>query len=379
MTSDMNILHVIESLAPQRGGPPQVCANLVASQSVNHPVTVASYSNDKEARQIIDFGGNVDLIQVAPTPLERILGSESRKILREHVINSDMVHLHNAWESILVSAAKLSNENNVKYCITPHGMLDPWSLSQKKWKKKIALMLGRKSMFERATFIHALNETEYAGFRNLGLKNRCEIIPNGVDLDSIDPALSPIWFDQQFPKLNGKPFVLFLSRLHYKKGLDILADCADHFFSTSPDWHWVIAGPDGGARESFESKIAVQGRQENVHVIGPVYGKQKFSLLSAASMFCLPSRQEGFSIAILEAMAAGLPVCITENCHFAEVGSEGCGKVTTLDSEAFTKGLVELALCEKTRRQMGHNARRLVESKYTWKKISHQFIEKMKS
>ncbi len=370
----MKILHVIDTMDLARGGPPQVCANLVTQQAKSHDIGLVTYSDEVTNRNAIPGVGFENHTVDSTSFGEKFLGSQSRKKFNTLTSSFDVVHLHNVWESILVSAARFADENSIPYVITPHGMLDPWCMSQKAWKKRLALTLGRRTMIENAKFIHALNPIERSGIRSLGIQNRCEIIANGISLETTDQWLTKSEFESGYPELAGKPFVLFLSRLHFKKGLDILAKAAVKFFANHPNWQLVVAGPDDGAKEDFEASIKSSGIDSQVHLLGPIFGSMKYSLLASCEIFCLPSRQEGFSIAILEAMAAAKPVAITTGCHFDEVGTSRCGLVEELDPDLLAKSLCKLADSESLRTEMGKNARHLIEQKYTWHSINELLV-----
>jgi len=353
------------------GGPPQVCAFLLAEQAREHECSVASYITSDEEVPLPD---NVHRIHVEGQGITEMgFGYQSATAFKRLGKRFDVLHLHNVWDPMLVSASKFAIKNNIPYTLTPHGMLDPWSLSQKTMKKRLALALGRRRLLERANYIQVLTEQEEQSLRKLGFKNRCEVIPNGVDLEKVDQSLDPLPFQQEFPSVTEKPFILFLGRLHYVKGLDILAKAMPDFFSRFPDWRLVVAGPDGGAQREFEEAISDSGCSDKVHVIGPIYGGKKFSLLANCEIFCQPSRQEGFSVSILEALAARKPVAISSHCRFDEVSQRLCGTVDILEAQVITQSLCTLAGSSE-RKQMGQNGRRLIEEKYTWCRISEQLL-----
>jgi glycosyltransferase involved in cell wall biosynthesis len=253
-------------------------------------------------------------------------------------------------------------------------MLDPWSLKQKALKKKLALTLGYRTMLNRAAFLHVLNADEQSLLAPLGLRTRMEVIPNGIFLSEIDEARSTS--TTATSSCDTQPFVLFLSRLHYKKGLDYLADAFAQLHGKRPDWRLVVAGPDGGERHPFEQRVGRLQLNGSVRVVGPVYGAEKFDLLKSAACFCLPSRQEGFSVAILEAMACRVPVVVSENCHFPEVADVGAGRVVPLDANAVATALLEVTTADPDqRRRMGDAGRRLVEERFTWDKVAARSVD----
>ncbi len=230
-------------------------------------------------------------------------------------------------------------------------------------------------MLDHAAFLHVLNIDEGRLIEPLKLATPNAIIPNGIFSEEIATLPPKGNFYAKNPQLKERPFILFLSRLHYKKGLDYLADAFRIVASQCPDVQLVVAGPDGGEKEPFERCIAETGLKDRVHVVGPIYGPDKFAAFSDCACFCLPSRQEGFSMAIVEALACRVPVVITEPCHFPEVAAAGAGEVVPLVAQAIGQALVRVLSDGDLRERMGQAGRDLVWSRYTWLKIAEQSID----
>ena len=360
----MRILHLISSLDPACGGPPVVAASLASAQAkLGHHVVLTTI-DQPERRDLIGrrlLGrvpgfSSLDVQWLKPKwrkPIklvENFLSLAATKPLADLIGQADMVHLHSVWDVLIYAAARECRRLDRPYCVVLHGMLDPWCLQQKAWKKKLALVLGFRKMLDRAAFLHVLNEDEGRLIEPLKLAAPNAIIPNGIFSEEFDTLPARGHFYAKYPQLNGRPFVLFLSRLHYKKGLDYLADAFKIAASECPDVQLVVAGPDGGAKEPFEQRIAQFGLQDRVHVVGPIYGPDKFAALVDCACFCLPSRQEGFSMAIVEALACRVPVVITEPCHFPEVGSgqgrgRGCAAGRRRQSARLWCGFCPMRIC----------------------------------
>ena len=319
--------------------------------------------------------GKVKITELGPASAwERWSGGPLRPKLREAVAAAGAVHLHGVWESILRMAAKEARKSGTPYFILLNGMLHPWSLRQKATKKKIALALGYRRMLNGAAALHLGNQSEQRLIVPLGLKTRGVLIPNGVFLDELRPLPAPGRFHAAHPELKGEPFVLFLSRLHYKKGLDILAEAFAIAAKAHRQLQLVVAGPDDGARGPFEKQIELLGLGSRVHVVGPVYGRDKLAAFVDAACFCLPSHQEGFSLALTEALACGAPAVISQGCNFPEVARARAGEVLPLDPQAFGDAMVRIASYPAVRQNMSEAGQRLIESRYTWPRIAKQTI-----
>jgi glycosyltransferase involved in cell wall biosynthesis len=182
-------------------------------------------------------------------------------------------------------------------------------------------------------------------------------------------------FHQARPELGGKPYVLFLSRLHYKKGLEFLADAFAICAASHPDLQLVVAGPDDGALADFERRIDENNLKNRTHIVGPLYGADKLAALRGASVFCLPSRQEGFSVAIAEAMACEIPVVVSKDCHFPEVAEVKAGFVVNLDPREIAHAILEVVNNPQLAQQMGQAGRNLIESRFTWPRVAEQTIK----
>jgi glycosyltransferase involved in cell wall biosynthesis len=295
--------------------------------------------------------------------------------LKDVVANIDALHLHGVWDSILFRAARAARSRGVPYVITPHGMLDPWSLAQKRWKKRLALALGYKAMLNRAAVLHLLNADERRLIAPLGLRAPKQVLANGIFLEEIDPIPSRDAFAANHPELAGRDYIVFIGRLHQKKGLDYLADAFRLVNTQLPDARLVVAGPDDGARNDFEQRITNAKLSDRVIMTGPLYGARKWMALAGAACFCLPSRQEGFSVAVLEALACRVPVVVSEACHFGEVANAGAGTETPLDPQRIAQALCRYLRDPKLRQSAGIAGRCLVEEQYTWPKIAERSVD----
>jgi glycosyltransferase involved in cell wall biosynthesis len=285
----------------------------------------------------------------------------------------DVLHAHGVWDVLLRAACGVARRRGVPYVVAPHGMLDPWSLSQRALKKRVALALGYRRMLEGAAFLHTLNRDEAALLAPLGLRTPVEVVPNGVFIEEIEPLPPAGAFRADHPGLGEAPYVLFLGRLHHKKGLDYLAEAFAIAARELPDLNLVVAGPESGAGEDFRRRVAAHGIGTRVHLVGPLYARDKYAALAGAACFCLPSRQEGFSIAALEALACGVPAVLSPACHFPEVEEAGAGRVVPCEPRAIAAALVDVV---RHTAVMRSKASELVRHHFLWGNIASMMLDR---
>jgi glycosyltransferase involved in cell wall biosynthesis len=364
----MRILHVIPTLDPNAGGPPLICARLAIAQArLGHDVGVMSYAPPPAGRDRIaaENGRTAGFEQLKLHDLpsitwpERVTGSHARAAAKRLVPAVDAVHLHGVWEPQLLHAARAARQAGKPYLVLLNGMLLPWAMARGTAKKRLALRMGRRDMLLDGV-LHFGSDDEAVAARALGFTHPGVVIPNGAFSD--DPELPPAGaFRAARPELGDGPYVLFIGRLHEQKGIDLLLAAFDAVAAHHPSVRLVIAGPDYG----FD--VPGGGR---VLRVGPVYGREKLAALRDAACFCLPSRHEGFSLAVLEAMSVGVPVVISTECHFPEVAAGGAGLVTPLDAGAIADALLRV-LSDDRFRGVG---RRMVADRYNWAAVAAETI-----
>ncbi len=379
----MRIIHVVNSMDPATGGPPSVVARLAAAQAgAGHSVTIfCRESPGIDVRHHSAFTGipGIDRVTWQFCPIrgfvDKYLAFADRRALRALLKPDDILHLHGVWCAIVGAAAHIADALSLRYAVTIHGVFNPASIAQKRWKKTLSLWLGRRKLLKRAAFIHAVNEDEVIGLQRQHIDTPVSIIPNGVFTEEITDLPPPTRFFELHPQLLKRSYILFLGRLHWHKGLDFLARAFAIFAQHNASTDLVVAGPDCGMRTKFEKQISEYGLNKRVHVVGPVYDQEKLAALSGAACFCLPSRNEGFSMAIAEALGCGVPVVISRECHFPEVQTAGAGEVVALDPAEIADALLRLTGDEKRHKLASQAARRLVIENYTWPRIAEQMIE----
>lgn len=367
----MKILHSTFSLSRKGGGVSEVLRELTASLSVIDDIDV------KVIGPIDTDTTEQDNVWNCQTESYRVTGPsafgyspDTSRIYNEYA--PDIAHVHGVWMHYSMANQRYCRKQSVPYLISPHGMLDRWALKNSQWKKRLARVLFENRHLKHAACLHALCEQEAQEFRRLGLTNPICVIPNGVA--SMQPTEKlPNW-DGTFEA--GRPVMLFLGRLHPKKGLLQLLDVWHKIRDarSKDNWALAIAGWDqSGYMQQLQDKIHHHGMQADVKLIGPVFGENKSAALQSANAFILPSFSEGLPVAVLEAWAAALPVIMTPECNLPEGFPHAAVKIGT-NATLMMDGLRKFfELNAWDRQQMGQAGSALVQEKFVWSTISRQF------
>ena len=227
--------------------------------------------------------------------------------------------MHGLWQDHSRRGARAARAAEVPYLIAAHGMAEPWALRHKRWKKRLYLALVESRNLRQAACLHALSRPEIGHLRQLAPWTPVCFVPNGVDLEFFVNLPPRGVLERDHPELNGKFVLLFFGRMHAKKGLDLLAEAFRKVGPDFPDLHLLVAGKDDGAWKPFSQRMDALGFSMRVTYLGHVGGERARQVWAAADAFILPSYSEGFSMAILEALACSLPCLITTACHFPEL------------------------------------------------------------
>jgi glycosyltransferase involved in cell wall biosynthesis len=287
----------------------------------------------------------------------------------------DLILIHATWGDPGRMAAAAARRTGTPYICYTHGCFEPWAWRHQYWKKKIYWRLIEKRILTGAGGVVVCNEAETDQLRALDVRTPIRRIPWGVELPALEQTPSRERLAEFFPSLAGRPFVLFLSRLHPKKGLDLLipafADQARDF----PDWLLVLAGPDEGDYRAKLEKMAQElGLGDRVIFTGMVTGEAKTALLTHANLFVLPSYSEGFSVVVAEAMGYGLPLVITETCYVPEVEQGGAGLVVKPNMASLTIALRNMLQDINLRRRCAARAPEVARQHFTWEAVAEKSL-----
>jgi glycosyltransferase involved in cell wall biosynthesis len=288
---------------------------------------------------------------------------------------ADLVHVHGIWEAHCAASCLLTQRKHKPLMISAHGMLQPWAVANKSWKKTLYAALLERRNLNRATCLCALTPTEVNDYREFGLNVPIAIIPNGVR-EPRKPA-DPSLFFEAFPNVRGKRIILFLGRIHHKKGVDLLCDAWSRIAAHNAGTTLIMAGPDFESTQSaLELRLTSLGVRAKVLFTGMLDEKLKWSALAASHCFVLPSHSEGFSVAILEALASSVPVIITRQCNFPQVAENRCGWIIEPSVDQLQAALTSCLHQEESERSaLARNGKRLAQERYSWERIGSMLSE----
>lgn len=359
----MKIAHFITSIDLSTGGPARSVTHLIKKITSNSKIEI-SLITKKSSNPIISSFNN-------QSPVLFFNRRQDLKIILNSLIKNkvEIFHGHGIWQYTVHKMAVFSRKNNIPYIITPRGMLEPWSLTQKKYRKKIAMLLYQKKDLEKATVIHVTAKSEKIQIRNLGFKNPIAVIPNGVNLDK---------FPSSYPTKSISPKkILFLSRLHKKKGIENLIE-AWKLIDIKIKESWLIEIVGNGEEKyiiSLKESIIKENLNEQIVIRDPVYGIEKINLFREANLFVLPTYSENFGVVIAEALASFTPVITTKGTPWEDLETYKCGWWIEIGTTALRKTLEEALLKDSDElKVMSLNGRKLIENKYSMDSVSRDMI-----
>ena len=281
--------------------------------------------------------------------------SELRRV-REVLEGFDVLHLHGVWVPSAMQAGSAARDINKPYVLSVRGMLDDWCMEQQPLKKKAYMALGARKMLERAACVHCTAQFEFEQARKHFPRGRGLVIPNLMDLKPFATLPGPEMAIEKFEAIrSGRPSVLFLSRVHVKKGIEILVESAAIMRKRGEDINVLIAG-DGDESYIQEVKAHIEklGMSDRVYFLGMVTGPVKFSLFQACRLFVLPTYQENFGFVFYESLGCATPVITTPEVDtWPELESSGGAVIVKRDAQKYADAMSELIKDPERLKRMG--------------------------
>jgi glycosyltransferase involved in cell wall biosynthesis len=352
----MKVLLTGTSLLPVYGGPAFSVSRL-ATALAQAGIDVGLWAADQSAEITPLLNG---------LSVRCLIGTEREAF--EKFGKVDVIHDNGIWLPHNHRLARLADARGVVRIVSPRGMLEPWAIEHRKWKKRIAWQLYQARDLKRADCHHATAESEARSVRCLELGVPVCVIPNGIDVPERDPH-------ERGVKSNRRERVaLFLGRVHPKKGLTMLVEA---WARVRPrDWLLQIVGPDEeGHRSQLEKLVSHSGLRDVVSFSDAADANQRSNLFHDAELVVLPTHSENFGMVVAEALAHGVPVLTTRGAPWSMLLDYECGWWVEPTIGGVAHGLRQATLCHtEMLRAMGRNGRALVTKEFCWDQVATRFI-----
>lgn len=366
----MTILHYIPSIDRTSGGVGAYMQLLTVELGKLVDLHVVTH---REENPLELENCKVHFIRKNNNPFSSSGKAEFIELLEE--IKPDVFHTNCCWLPMSARTAMWAKSLGYKVVYTPHGMLEPWIMKRHYWTKKLpASLLFQKRGLRIADVVHATAESEKRNLMQLGWNRNVEVVPNCVQVEKI--VMKESW--------KRKMEILFLSRVHVKKGINFLIEavaaineeCGTKNKECSISRCIVAGEGDAAYITELRDMASRLGVGHIMDFVGGVYGDRKWELFRNADLFILPTHSENFGIVVAEALASGTPIITTKGTPWQELEGYHCGWWTEIGTEATIKALREFLQCSEAQLQeMGRNGRRLIEDKYSSKKVAGGMFE----
>jgi glycosyltransferase involved in cell wall biosynthesis len=382
MPHPLRIMHLISSIGRLSGGLGATALSLAREHSLmGHQAQIWCHDSLSDARDALKEG-TLGEEQVATFPVrgpwsigysptmerEALSASgQSYMVLHQHGIWMANSRVTNLWRTV---AARPT-------VVAPQGTLEAWALKRSAWKKRLATFAYEGQNLRSASCLQATSMDEATSFRNYGLINPIAILPNGIADDWLGANADPERFFKRFSVPSDRRLLLFLSRIHPKKGLPLLFRAMAQIKQSLQDWLLVVAGPDErGHLADIQSLVQKLGIENRVRFLGPLFGSDKRDAYAASDLFVLPTHSENFGIVVAEALGAGVPVLTTRGTPWRELEIRNCGWWVDVGVAAIRDALSEaIHLAKDELRARGQRGRILAAEKYTWSSIGKQSVQ----
>jgi glycosyltransferase involved in cell wall biosynthesis len=352
----------------EAGGPPKIIYDHTqVALRYGHSVDILSPISPGETPYPVPDGARLILCKRTPviSRFFREVSGELYRYLKNHIREYDVVHCHGLWH--FGTVAPFMIDRSVIKAVTVHGVLDRWVYAHNRWKKKLIDTIAQKAFLERADLIQINNTDERNDLvRYFGRQHpNVVIIPNGVKMSDFAQLPAKGTFRKRFDLPMDRKLVLFMSRLNIKKGLDLLLPAFRDYVRNHNDAMLVIAGSNDGYESATRQFIDENNLSDSVRMVGMLTGEDKKGALADADVFALPSYSEGFSMAVLEAMASGTPALVSDRVGFGEaIRQHEAAQVVELTPESVQAGLERMLGDISLRHRVSQNATALLRANY---------------
>lgn len=359
--SPINSIHTVPAIAEQAAGPSytvvRLCSSLLDQQQTVRLATLDDDETFSRPLFLKTFSSGVGPKRLGRSP-------EMLKWLAAEAASGsvDVLHNHSLWMMPNVYPGRVAKRYGVPLVVSPRGTLSPWAMSSGSSLKKIFWPLLQRPALASTTCFHATAGSEYDDIRQAGFRQPVSVIPNGIDIPASVPKMAKV-----------SRTLLFLGRIHPKKGIDLLLPAWAAVQDRFPEWRLQIVGPDNGGYLEQMRHLAQDLGLRRVEFSGPLFDEQKWDAYRQADLFVLPTYSENFGMSVAEALAAGTPAIVSKGAPWDGLGKNNAGwwidigldpLVACLES-ALSRSFDDLV-------EMGEAGRRWMVNDYSWESIGQQ-------
>lgn len=364
----MKVTHIISSIDTSTGGPARSVTHLI-SHLAQADASLSLGLQTGVSKDPIIQSFETKQIELNFNHYSKTGGFKAfSKTLKTQQAN--LLHGHGLWQMPVHQMARYARKNNVPYILTPRGMMEPWSLEQSRLKKQLAMKLYQVKDLKKAACIHATATMEAENIRAMGFKNPVAVIPNGVSLEDYPLKLSV--------SKTGPRTLLFLSRIHYKKGIELLVE-AWKVLAPELKVNWqvqIVGNAEPDYLQELNQMIAEHGQSNSIIIKPPMYGADKIETYQNADLFVLPTYSENFGVVVAEALACGTPVITTHGTPWEDLERYACGWWIPTGVKALQACLeTALKVPQAELQAMGLRGRALIEERYSMTAVAEQMLE----
>ena len=360
----LKVVHTIPSLKTQAAGPSysvvRLCQSMNALGIQNSLFALDDDKRSAEHNFVQLFPEGVGPRRLGRCPKMR---DEIWRLANQNQL--DLIHNHSLWMMPNVYPGEIARKKGIPLLIAPRGTLSSYAFKSGSWIKKIFWPLVQKPVLTEAHCFHATAFHEYEDIRAMGFKQPVAIIPNGIDVPAKKEEKSP-----------DSRVVLYVGRLNPIKGLEVLLQSWQKVSLTHTDWSLKLVGPDNNGYLAKLQKIASDLDLKRCEFIGPVYGSNKYRMISAADLLVLPSFSENFGVVVAEALASSTPVITTFGTPWTDLPNKKAGWCVEANVTGITEGLNLAMDCDRsTLQKMGEKGKVWMDRDFSWSSVSKKTFE----
>ncbi|MFK7759594.1 MAG: glycosyltransferase [Phycisphaerales bacterium] len=383
----MKILHFKPTMNLEEGGVVKAVLDLCAMSQTSDQVGIATFDPQGLPEEWCNDPDSNTPPEVGTAKLHQLKGhsTSGQKINSQHkaqlesiIKNYDIVHLHSMWNVSNPQVAQICKKLNIPYILSTHGMLDDWCMSQRKLKKVLYLKTWARNLLPDAAAIHTTAQAELDQSCAWFDRSQGSVVPLPFDLSEYQDVPPATLAYESFPELNPElPKIIFLSRIHYKKGVDRLIKASAIMNAKGVKHQLVIAGTgDQPYVQEMKALAQKEGVTDHTYFLGFATGPAKVALLGACEVFALPTSQENFGFVFFEALAAGTMVVTTKGTDtWPEIQSSNGGVIVDNTPQAFAAALEQVLADPQAIQNRSQEARAWVFENLAMSEIQRQFKE----